>query len=82
MEDNYFSFANDLLKQEVVLQMGGFYADVTLEQKIDLEPYFKHYEGFFFSGPWNKMIDTVFAARKDFLIIKKSLSLKNSFQTY
>ena len=44
LNDGLFSFASDLARQEILVQEGGLYADIGLEQIRDIEPYFKKYE--------------------------------------
>lgn len=44
MNDRMVVFAADVLRAEILLQRGGFYMDIGLEQKEDLEPYFRQYE--------------------------------------
>ncbi len=79
MSDKFFAFAANILRQEIVLQMGGLYMDIGLEQIQDLKPYFKKYEGLLFSSKWNFMIDTVFGAKKGSPLLKESLALKKQF---
>ncbi len=44
MQDEMFAFAGNLARQEIILQFGGLYADIGLEQLEDLEWFFKKYE--------------------------------------
>ena len=43
LNDKRLSKAGDLARQEILLQYGGLYADIGLEQLHDLEAYFKKY---------------------------------------
>ena len=79
MKDQFFAFAANILRQEIVLQVGGLYMDIGLEQTQDLTPYFQKYEGLLFSSIWNFMIDTVFGAKKGSPLLLKSLTLKREF---
>ena len=43
LEDRMYSFALDIARQEILLLMGGLYADLSIEQLTDVEWYFKKY---------------------------------------
>ena len=44
MRDKLFSFASDIARQEILVQQGGLYNDIGIEQTTDLEHYFRKYE--------------------------------------
>ena len=74
LNDNHFCYAGDLAKQEIVLQQGGLYADIGLEQKTNLEPYFKKYEELFFSAErWGSEGGSAVGARKNLPHLRNSL---------
>jgi len=68
MHDSMWSFANDLVKSEVLLQRGGLYSDIGLEQKQDLSSYFRQYEGFVFA-------DRAYAAKMGSPFLNATLNL-------
>ena len=68
MQDRMWSFANDLVKSEVLLQRGGLYSDIGLEQKQDLSSYFRQYEGFVFA-------DRAYAAKMGSPFLNATLNL-------
>ncbi len=44
MSDKLFSFASDIARQEILVQQGGLYNDIGIEQTTDIEHYFRKYE--------------------------------------
>ncbi len=72
LKDEMFSFAADIARQEILVQMGGLYADIGIEQLADLEWTFKKYR--FIGCLLRDQTDVHFiAAAKDTPLLKKSL---------
>ncbi len=42
--DNLFSFASDIVRQELIVLFGGIYADIGIKQLVYLDHYFQHYD--------------------------------------
>jgi hypothetical protein len=75
LNEDLFSFASNIARQEILLQYGGLYADIGMEQLVDLDPYFKHYEWILFTWQENSLWDGFVAIKKSDPVLKNSLTL-------
>ena len=78
MQDNMFTFASDIARQEILVLEGGLYADIGLEQLRDIEWTFRRYQQVLpIRGSW---IDNHFmSAPKGSSFFSKNLNLLRSF---
>ena len=75
LNDNYFAYASDLARQEILLQLGGLYADIGIEQLRDIEPLFKKHETLFvISAEWGGLNSFTLGAKKQSPLLNQTLT--------
>ena len=73
-DDGLFSFASDIARQEILIQEGGMYTDIGMEQLRDIEWAFKKYDRVMcISGSW--VDNHLIAAKKNSPFYVNSLNL-------
>ncbi len=73
LRDNHLSKAGNIARQEILLQYGGLYSDIGLEQMIDLDDYFQKYSWIQVIGPDSLTNSYTLGAPKNYPFLKNTL---------